>query len=180
MIGCRITRHNHKEWTTLEDDFATNHSSYSRDHYYIAATDNKGHRSKSYMSVPPQVKGEIASLIASRSIPVYRTETDFWRDAGVHRLHELAEMLSESAPVFSGRLEILARRLATESELEYERRLIEADETLLEDAMFLMAHPPSFTTMAVLHRAVSDIGDVEIKMKLSRELEVYESRYRKD
>jgi hypothetical protein len=87
-------------------------------------------------------------------------------------------MLKDSAPTIAGRLEILARRLITESELEYERRMIEADENIYKDSLFLMAHPPSFTTIQVLHRAVSDMGNVELKMKLSRELEAYESRYR--
>lgn len=165
----------------MHDEFATQQSSsYSKDEYYIAATDSKGHGTKSYMNVPPLVKGEIAALIASRTIPVYRTEMDFWRDAGVHRLHDLSEMLSESAPVMSGRLNILARQLAVMSDLEYQRRIIENDDTMYKDATVLLSHPPAMATTDAVRRAIAEINDPDLKLKLTRELEVYEARYLKD
>lgn len=165
------------------DEFATDpqsSSSYSKDTYYIASTDSKGHGTKSYFSVPPQVKGEIAALLAARAFPAYRTEADFWRDAGVHRLHELSESMKDTSPVASSRINIIARQLATESDLEYERRSIEYDERTYNNATFLMSHPPSFTTVSAIRRAIAEVGDVEIKSKLSRELDAYEARYLKD
>jgi hypothetical protein len=160
------------------DDFATDSSStYSRDSYYIGATDSRGHGTKSYVNVPPQVKGEISALLASRSFPAYRTEADLYRDAIVHRLHDLSEMMKDGSPVASGRLEILSRRLIVESELEYERRMIESDEAIALHAEFLMQHPPSFATVSSIERAVTEVGDRDIKERLTRELDMYKRRY---
>jgi len=161
------------------DDFATSPSkdTYSKDSFYIAASDSRGHGTKSFVNVPPQVKGEIAALLAMRAFPAYRTEADFWRDAGVHRLHDLTEMFKDSQPVLSGRLDIIRRRLVAESDLAYERRMIESDENIYTDATFLLSHPPSFTTVEVVRRAIAEIGDTDMKSKLSRELDAYEARY---
>lgn len=77
------------------DPFATDKKGYSLDKFYTKSTDGKGISETKYVKLPPSLIGEIGELIAQRKIPDYRTDADFIRDAIVHRLRYVAEMVAD-------------------------------------------------------------------------------------
>ena len=158
------------------DEFALD-AKYTRDQFYVASNDKRGHHSKSYLSLPPGLKNEIGALIASRAIPLYRTEQDFWRDAGVHRLHDVVDLLKDTAPIIAAQLGVLARELVLESNLERHQRRYERQEGYAERAQYLLSQPlPRLDIAADIRAAILEIEDPDVKQKLSRDLESYEKR----
>lgn len=78
------------------DPFVTDSSSqqsntYDATKFYTVARDKKGFTTTVRVSIPPSVMSQIASLIATQTIPEYRTSADVLRDALVHRLVWLGE-----------------------------------------------------------------------------------------
>jgi len=59
------------------------------------ASDGTGHGRAVRFDAPPSIVGEVAELLSSGLFPVYRSGADFWRDAAVHRLHDLAELVED-------------------------------------------------------------------------------------
>jgi hypothetical protein len=129
------------------------------------------------VKVPPQTAGELASIVASRVFPTYRTSNDFVRDAIVHRVHDIAEMVKDAAPVMSGQLELLFRALAVEAELAAEELRLATDQRIHDAAMRIMSHSPQLGTMDNLRRAISQIMEPELRSDLRRMFERYEDRY---
>lgn len=86
------------------DPFATDKKGYSEDKFYTKSTDGKGVSETKYVKMPPSMIGEMGELIARRIIPDYRTDGDFIRDAVIHRLHHIAEMMND------GRLSAVVNR----------------------------------------------------------------------
>lgn len=76
-------------WAT---DAAAN--GYSREKFYTVSTNKKGFTSSIRVNVPPDVLSSIGALVASKDIPDYRTLQDFLRDALVHRLHDVNDMIA--------------------------------------------------------------------------------------
>ena len=64
-------------------------SSYDPDKFYTEASDKSGRGDPVNARIPPQIAGTIAALVQSAKIPEYRTQSDFIRDAVVHRLHDI-------------------------------------------------------------------------------------------
>ena len=73
-------------WTSLEET-----GGYDPEQFYCTATDKKGHCQEFRVKAPPQVAGQLSAMLATRKFP-YRTQNDFFRDAMIHRLHQLARM----------------------------------------------------------------------------------------
>ena len=69
--------------------------SYDPAEFYTRASDVHGHRETISLRTNPDMHFAVAALVASRQIPEYATVGDFWRDAGVHRLHWLSEHLED-------------------------------------------------------------------------------------
>lgn len=66
---------------------------YDPDKYYTEASDKNGRGDPVNTRIPPQIAGSIAALVQSGKIPEYRTQSDFIRDAVVHRLHTIGEKI---------------------------------------------------------------------------------------
>jgi hypothetical protein len=65
---------------------------YDPDEFYVSSTDRQGHHATQYISLKPETSGEIASMVASKDFPEYKTAGHFIRDAIVHRLHYLEDL----------------------------------------------------------------------------------------
>ncbi len=63
--------------------------------FYTQASDKKGHTAKITVQFPVNVAGEIASAIQSGKIPEYKTAQDFVRDAVIHRLHHIQNLIDD-------------------------------------------------------------------------------------
>lgn len=79
------------------DPFAGETKGYSRENFYTAARDGGGNSETKYLKISGAVLGQIGSLVSGRQIPAYKTEADFIRDAIVHRLRDVAEMVNDGA-----------------------------------------------------------------------------------
>lgn len=64
---------------------------YDPNKFYTEASDKSGRGDPVNARIPPQIAGTIAALVQSGKIPEYRTQSDFIRDAIVHRLHDIGE-----------------------------------------------------------------------------------------
>lgn len=67
---------------------------YDPNKYYTEASDKNGRGDPVNTRIPPQIAGSIAALVQSGRIPEYRTQSDFVRDAVVHRLHTIGERIA--------------------------------------------------------------------------------------
>jgi hypothetical protein len=63
--------------------------------FYVSSTDNRGHRSRTALSLPPDILREIHNLIELRAFPAYRQTQDFIRDAVHHHLHTRGQQLAD-------------------------------------------------------------------------------------
>lgn len=75
------------------DPFAGENRGYSRENFYTAARDGAGNSETKYLKISGAILGQIGALVSGRAIPSYKTEADFIRDAIVHRLHDVGEMI---------------------------------------------------------------------------------------
>lgn len=76
-------------------DWSTSSHGYTPNEFYTSATDHRGDRSMVRISLPPSIATQIAELVQQGRIPEYRTLQDVVRDALVHRLHYVAELLKD-------------------------------------------------------------------------------------
>lgn len=66
---------------------------YHLEEFYCRATDGHGHSEAMNLKLSPGVTGQIAAIVASGKLPTYRTPQDFARDAIVHRLKYVGELM---------------------------------------------------------------------------------------
>jgi hypothetical protein len=162
------------ERMTETDEFGSN--GYSRDQFYVTATDNRGHSLKVRLSVPPPVKGQIAALIASKAIPMYRTEEDFHRDALVHRLHDLSEFL-QGDHIVSSEIASMSRIMQAEAQLEILSRRKQLDEDA--EVLIMAMLRDSSDDHAILDASsliANEIKDERIRSRITNEINRYQSK----
>ena len=70
-------------------------SGYNPNAYYTQASDKKGHSAKMGVKIPVTIAGEVGVVVSSDKIPEYRTVQDFIRDAIIHRLHDIQQILDD-------------------------------------------------------------------------------------
>ena len=70
-------------------------SSYDPDKFYTEASDKSGRGDPVTARLPSQASGSIAALVQSAKIPEYRTQSDFIRDAVIHRLHDIGVKIQD-------------------------------------------------------------------------------------
>jgi hypothetical protein len=68
---------------------------YDRRKFYTQASDRKGHYVQVRVNVPTTIAGEIARFLAGGYVEEYGTQSDLVRDAIVHRLWELSQMVND-------------------------------------------------------------------------------------
>lgn len=101
-------------WTTVTP------GGYSRQSYYMRATDRQGHSQNMQVKVTEQIAGMIGALVAS-GMTRYKTPQDFVRDAIVHRLHDMHEM--GRAGLIAGQLpELIASAQIEQNRIERDAR----------------------------------------------------------
>lgn len=67
---------------------------YDTANFYVGSVDKRGHGSS--MRVPDNVHSQILAVVNYDGFP-YRSAQDFYRDAGVHRMHWLREHTDDEA-----------------------------------------------------------------------------------
>lgn len=77
------------------DPFAGETKGYNREAFYTAARDGAGNSETKYLKISGSVLGQVGALVSGRLIPAYKTEADFIRDAIIHRLHDVGEMIED-------------------------------------------------------------------------------------
>jgi hypothetical protein len=141
-------------------DFDAESSSYSREKFYVAASDKNGHNTSLRVRVPPQISGQIHALIASGQFPYYRTVEDLHRDALIHRLHDLSDM--EDVSLTEDMQEMLVQQEAI-SQMEAKQRRIESDQTVYRMATDLARDGvkyPGIIDTAIAHAELIRNGDL--------------------
>lgn len=77
------------------DPFSGESKGYTKTHFYTSARDSNGNSETKYFKIAGSTLGRIGALVSSKQIPAYKTEADFIRDACIHRLQEVGEMLED-------------------------------------------------------------------------------------
>lgn len=88
-------------------------SEYSQDSFYTHATDKKGHCVQVRVALPPGVMDMLGELVASQTIPDYKTAQHVLRDALFHRLQWLKEnhKVDTAAPMSVWEAQIRSEKL---------------------------------------------------------------------
>lgn len=135
--------------------WSTQRGEYSPANFYVAASDSKGHDQFVRMRVPPNIAGEVASLVASRKLPVYKTASDFYRDAVIHRLRYLLDNNMIAAQIRDSMTEAIAA-------LELERMLNESlgfHSTVARIQATIEQHKDSIASTPKLLKKLRDAAD---------------------
>jgi hypothetical protein len=74
---------------------ASGQAAYDPLKFYCKATDTKGHGERVGFKVPPEIYAQVMNLVYSRDFPDYESPPDFFRDAAVHRLAQLADKATD-------------------------------------------------------------------------------------
>lgn len=87
---------------------------YNPNDFYTSGVDHRGHSSTQRVSLPPDLAGQLAALVASRKFPHYDTVQALIRDAVVHRLKHL-ETIEVLPPQLQAILELRIARERAEA-----------------------------------------------------------------
>lgn len=82
------TKHDRGAWETMDPS-----EQYDPLKFYTATEDRNGHSVQIKVTVPKNVAGIISSVVQSGKVPEYRTQTDFYRDAVIHRGKVVANLI---------------------------------------------------------------------------------------
>lgn len=139
MVGVadrRLTVVGDENGESVFDPFGSEDSrKYSKTQFYTGSGGREHGESKN-VRLPTWTIGQLGELIASRKIPEYRTEADFWRDAAVHRLHDIGEMLDDDAiRMLVNRQVILLRIASRQAELAELNKIISDFEVAMRDCV---------------------------------------------
>jgi hypothetical protein len=72
------------QWDT-SPSAPSSEKAYSPRDFYTAGSDQRGHHSSRRVTLPPDLDGQLAALVASRKYPHYVTIADVLRDAIVRK-----------------------------------------------------------------------------------------------
>lgn len=108
---------------------------YSEDHFYTRSTNKSDHSSDVRFRFPPHLAAMVSQIIDSKQFPQLRSVADFYRDAAVHRLHHLNEMIGDGKIESGLNIEMrIARIEARQKEVTSLKEAVEKHTGLLEDA----------------------------------------------
>lgn len=94
--GFRVLASVIRRWERADvTSWATSTSGYDPRKFYVAASDKKGHSAKYQVPVPTTVAGEISKLVQSGFVEEYGSAQDFIRDAIIHRLQFISELVAD-------------------------------------------------------------------------------------
>ena len=116
-----------------DDGWGVGGHEYSEAEFITRSTDHHGHFRHMRVNVPPEVAARVEAIVATKTIPAYRTGQDLIRDAIMHRLHWLEERIEDPE---------LARVLANErrrSSYSQAKQEIEELTQLVADAETVLA-----------------------------------------
>lgn len=154
------------------DPFAPEDRGYSRTQFYIGSGGRENGDSKS-VRFPTWTIGPLGELIASRKVADYRTEADFWRDAAIHRLHDVAEMLDDDGlRMVVNRQIVLARIASRQTELAELNKIVSDFETTMRECV---EAGDTGLLEVLLDDAEHDCGELRpvYRQKLSQVIDTY-------
>ena len=132
----------------VPDGLAVETHGYSRDKFYTASVSNNGQHASLRVNVPIQIKAQLDTLVASRSISAYKTFQCFVRDAIVHRLHDIADMAAD------GKLQHFLGVWGTLTEMEQRILDIEMMQMTVQKTMDLLARAHRYGDTAMIQEVV--------------------------
>lgn len=106
---------------------------YNEDAFYTRSTNKYDHSTDIRFRFPPHLSAMVSEVVDSKRFPQLRSSADFYRDAAVHRLHHINEMIRDEK--YSKTLSIemrLARVEARKKEMEELKMGIDTHEQTLE------------------------------------------------
>lgn len=110
--------------------------SYSTDNFYTRSTNKNDHSAECKFRFPPHLQAAVSEIIESKQFPQLRSIQDFWRDAAVHRLHYLNEVMQNSKLQRQLSLEMRACRVAQQqTEVEELKAVVDRHTNNLELAL---------------------------------------------
>lgn len=118
----RPLRGSRPPWTTDSE------GRYSRDKFYVRATNGYDHSNKMRVHLPPDAVAAAEEVVAQ--IPAYRGVADLLRDALYHRVHYLATERHLSTPIIDRWLDLEAGQAA----IDRARVEIEMHKSIVTDA----------------------------------------------
>lgn len=147
---------------------------YAVEKFYTDSRDNKGHASSVRVQLPPGFANQLAELIASKRIPEYRTISDVFRDAVVHRLTWLkdefhVETLERPINMYTIRCEMEALMQVREDS--------EAAVRLIEDNLRLAASQDELSSTVERARAAEDVAVEPYKSRIHAAVSSNEYRH---
>jgi Arc/MetJ-type ribon-helix-helix transcriptional regulator len=90
-LGERMrTKIERDEWDTVSSS-----RTYDPKHFYTASENAKGFSNTVKFAVPKGILGQVQRLVNSGNIPEYRSSSDFFRDAAMHRLKQVAAWVDD-------------------------------------------------------------------------------------
>lgn len=127
------------DWSSdLGPDWETDSSEHSRYRFYTSSS-NKDEKSHSVrFNLPAFVVNEVRHLIETRQIPQYRTTADFFRDAAMHRLHDVKDMVrSETLPATLDLFRVLEEQNRRLDEMKLLQEIVTNNQHMIEMAVLM-------------------------------------------
>lgn len=112
-----------------DDGWSVSSDDYDVTEFYTRGSDARGHGENVTVRVKPEIRGELASLVASGHVPDYTTMSDVVRDAIVHRLRWLANNADNAQ--LRDRLQDSVRRVTVEETTNRYTDLVDGFERFL-------------------------------------------------
>lgn len=77
-------------WETVSDD-----DWYNPKTFYTHSSDKQGHSHAIKLLIPKNLAGQVARIVSTGIIPEYRSNQDLFRDAILHRCHQVGKWLDD-------------------------------------------------------------------------------------
>lgn len=122
-------------WETVDDNL------YDPLAFYTASQDRHGHSFHLRVNIPKPLAGEMGSLVQSGEIPQYRTLEDIARDAIVHRVKKIAQMLEDGD--LERAVDLFALRAQEQRLLDMEEEAEEVMDLIRQNVIRLRARHPA-------------------------------------
>lgn len=132
--------------------------SYDLDTFYTRSTNKHDHSAECKFRFPPHLQAAVVEIVASKQFPQLRSLQDFWRDAAVHRLHYLNDIIQDGRLDKQLSLEMRACRVAEkQKEVEELKDVVDRHTNNLELALSMRDREAISDSLAMLEDDLPNI-----------------------
>jgi hypothetical protein len=163
--------------TDPHDAWALSGVGYAEDKFYFRASDSRGHSHICQVKVSPNLQAQINLLIGDENLP-YKTATEVFRDAVVHRVRWILEKQRAAAGAPDAELWKASKDALLRDEIANEREVSETRRALLAEIWSIVQQLTSENMPNKAHEyvdkfedAVLDWEDIDERRKGVREVE---------